>query len=350
MTGSNLETYTFDYLMARALTRVSDTLDKRQGSIIYDALAPAVQELALAYVEIKNTRTDMSSADCTGDALTELAHQVGVNRYLATKAKRKGTFNVAVSVGDRFGIEGIVYAVLSNISNYDYILECETAGEIGNQYIGSLTPISYVSGLETATLSDVLYYGTDEEKDDPLRTRYQQKIANPPQDGNISQYKTWASDYGKIGASKILPLWNGGNSVKIVITNTVYEPAADTLIAEFQEYMDPGSAGLGEGQAPIGSKVTVVTGTTKSLDIVGQVVLAEGYTTPEGAQTAVTEYLRSITFDKSAVSYIRVANSLLNCASIEDVVSLTINGASTDVSLGSTEIPMISNFSLTEVV
>ena len=37
MIGDYLEQYTFEYLMEQSLSRVPDTIDKREGSIIYDA-------------------------------------------------------------------------------------------------------------------------------------------------------------------------------------------------------------------------------------------------------------------------------------------------------------------------
>ena len=40
MIGDNLEQYTYEYLMQLALSYVPDDRDKRQGSVIYDALAP----------------------------------------------------------------------------------------------------------------------------------------------------------------------------------------------------------------------------------------------------------------------------------------------------------------------
>ena len=40
----------FDMLMERMLENVSDELDKREGSVIYDAIAPAALELANMYV------------------------------------------------------------------------------------------------------------------------------------------------------------------------------------------------------------------------------------------------------------------------------------------------------------
>ena len=40
MIGRYSDEMTFDYIMNRMLESVPDTVDKREGSIIYDALAP----------------------------------------------------------------------------------------------------------------------------------------------------------------------------------------------------------------------------------------------------------------------------------------------------------------------
>ena len=44
------ETVTFEDIMARMLRAVPDTFDKRAGSVIYDALAPAAAELVQLYM------------------------------------------------------------------------------------------------------------------------------------------------------------------------------------------------------------------------------------------------------------------------------------------------------------
>ena len=40
------ENMTFENVMDRCLARVSASVDKREGSIVYDAIAPAAAELA----------------------------------------------------------------------------------------------------------------------------------------------------------------------------------------------------------------------------------------------------------------------------------------------------------------
>ena len=42
----------FEDILARLLENVDASLDKRQGSIIYDALAPAAAELAQCYIAL----------------------------------------------------------------------------------------------------------------------------------------------------------------------------------------------------------------------------------------------------------------------------------------------------------
>ena len=46
------ESLTFEVLLKRMLDRVSNSLDKREGSIIYDAAAPAANELQNAYINL----------------------------------------------------------------------------------------------------------------------------------------------------------------------------------------------------------------------------------------------------------------------------------------------------------
>ena len=46
------EEMSFELIMNRMLSRVNTDVDKREGSIIWDALAPAAAELALMYIQL----------------------------------------------------------------------------------------------------------------------------------------------------------------------------------------------------------------------------------------------------------------------------------------------------------
>ena len=64
------ENMTFDSIMQRMLDAVPDTIDKREGSVVYDALAPAAIELQNLYIELdvvlNQTFVDTATGEITG--------------------------------------------------------------------------------------------------------------------------------------------------------------------------------------------------------------------------------------------------------------------------------------------
>lgn len=343
------EEYTFDFLIERMKQRViniDSTIDVNEGSLIYNALAPAAWELAQAYISMDVVLNNISLDTASGEYLTSLCNQNGIQRKLATKSLRRGEFDVNVPIGSRFSLNDTTYIVLSKIEDFLFILECEQYGTIGNTYNGILTALEFIEGLSRAILTDILESGTNEETDDNLRERIREYLTIPSQDGNLAQYKLWAQEYEGIGRAKIFPQWNGGNTVKIAITNGLFLPAEMSLVDKFQKYMDPEISGLGNGVAPIGSKVTITGGISKSINITASVVLAEGFVDAEGANEAIRDYLSSIVFLKSSVSYLRIGSTLLDCRSIEELSNLKINDGSVDIQLVDDEIPILSNLDL----
>ena len=46
------ENITYESILQRMLDRIPDDMDKSEGAVIYDALAPAAVELQLMYIEL----------------------------------------------------------------------------------------------------------------------------------------------------------------------------------------------------------------------------------------------------------------------------------------------------------
>ena len=342
------ENMTYDKILSEMLNSVTSDVDKREGSILYDALAPCAYKLAEIYSNLSNY-TDLFYLDTTvNDYLDKKAADYGKTRKGPTYAVRKVETTAAVDLGTRWGLEDTTYKIIEFLSKNVYSAICEQAGEIGNQYRGMLENISNLSGV-TAVLSDITTSGTETESDEDFRSRLKSYIVNPSQNGNAAQYLEWASDYDGIGAAKVFPLWNGGNTVKIAIANRDRLPAELSLVASFQEYLDPKSEGLGNGVAPIGSKVTVTGGTQKDVSIAANVILNEGYYEASGALDAITKYLASVTFSKNAVSYMRVGSVILDCESIAELNNLAINFGTVDIALSQDEIPVLTALNLTVV-
>ncbi|WP_346930289.1 baseplate J/gp47 family protein [Clostridium sp.] len=349
------EIYSYEYILADMLSRIPDDLDKREGSIIYNALAPAAIKLAEAYFILDNN-LDLSFLDtATEEYLTRKCLEHGIARREATSAIRKGTFKdstdslIDVAIGERFRIEDITFIATEKISLGTFKLQCEQLGAIGNKYLGILLPLGNLTDVATATLGEILIYGEDTESDESLRTRTKTAISNSETDGNINQYLRWANDFNGIGRSKVFPLANGPNTVKVSITDSKNQVASSSLIKSFQDYLDPSSTGLGNGKAPIGSKVTVTTGTSKVIDVRGEVNLNSGYSQAEGAKEIIIGYLSSISYAQNKVSYIKLASEILSLPSVADVRNITLNNGTSDISLGDEEIPTLGALELAVV-
>ena len=124
------EYFDYDTILQRMLDRVSVEIDKREGSIIYDALAPAAAELAQMYIVLKYN-TDLVFIDTAPETyLDRLAEQMGLVRKEATYAIKEAEFYdennslMDVNIGERFTIDNLVYNVTEKVSTGIYRVKC----------------------------------------------------------------------------------------------------------------------------------------------------------------------------------------------------------------------------------
>ena len=338
------EDQTYGVILQSMLDRVPNGIDKREGSIIYDSLAPAAAELAQAYIELDNTLALGFAETASDEWLEKRTKELGVERKQATKAVRQASFNTSVSVGERFFVDDQYYVVTE--AGTTAKVECETAGTVGNRTAAgeAMLPINNISGLTSAVLGDVLIPGEDTETDESLFERYQEKINKQATSGNKNQYYQWAKDVDGVGEAKVFPLWNGDNTVKIVMVNSEMGPASTALVQEVQDYIDPGITGLGEGVAPIGAFCTVESATEKLVDVSASLTLAEGKTLADAQldiETALADYFKSIAFKETVLRYAQIGTLILNSPSIIDYSDLLINHVAANIQLLDTEIPAL---------
>lgn len=346
------ENMTYDFILTRLMDRVTSNypnLDTREGSMIHNALAPAAMELAIAYVEMNNIRNESFVETASREAIYLKCREIGIdtNIFEASYGVFKGAFNVAVDIGSRWNYDLYNYEVIEFIgvnaeSTYEYKLVCETSGTAPNGVFGTLTPINYLpSGLTHAELTECIVEGENETSDDDIRQIYFETINSFDRDGNADQYKTWCNSYTGIGNSKVIPLWNGANTVKVSILSVSNRAASNELIAEFQEYLDPNSEGMGNGVAPIGAFVTVTTATEKPIAISANVKLKVGTSDTSEINTTLTKYFAEIAYDRTYLSYMNVGAVILGLNCVESISNLTINGSTSDIELGVEEIPVL---------
>lgn len=349
------EDRTFEAIMKEMLELVPDDVDKREGSIVYDALAPAATKLAQAYVDIELNRRLGVAATSYGEWLRMRVAEHGVNFNPATPAKRKGLFYgsnnepIDVPIGSRFSIGALTYGVKERLATGVFLLECETVGVIGNQQFGSMLPIEYIDGLVRAELSDVLVPGEDDESDEDLYQRYLTAINEQPFGGNVADYKEKIGGIDGVGRVKVFPAWQGGGTVKCTILAADFNPPDSVLVNTVQTIIDPvTNHGEGLGLAPIGHTVTVAPVQPVTIAINTVVTLQPGYVIeqvkPDILQ-AIKDYLLSLrkTWKDNINLIVRISqieSRILGVNGIADVMGTTLNGSSGNLNLQSEQVPM----------
>lgn len=343
------ESITYEVILQRMLDRVSDQMDKREGSIIYDALAPAAVELQLMYIELDVMLNESFGDTATRDFLIKRAAERGLSPKAATYAVLKGEFNIDVSVGSRFSCSDLNYVVIEKILTGVFKLRCEIIGVVGNKNFGDLIPIDYIEGLETASLTELLIPGEDEEETEKFRTRYFNSFDSQAFGGNVADYTEKTDTLPGVGGCKVYPVWNGGGTVKLVILDSQFQTPSVDLIAEVQEAIDPvGHGGDGLGLAPIGHIVTVVGAENVTINIVSTITYTAGYdfdSSIGAIRSSIDGYFDELRKDwESEESIIvrisQIETRLLGLPEILDIQDTTINASNRNISLESYQIPV----------
>lgn len=332
---------TYTDILRSQLDLVPDTIDKREGSIVQTALGPASWYMEGIYLDLAFFQNNVYADTAAGIYLDRLASQIRLERKNATPAIKEGVFDVQIPIGSRFSIlsnhKYVTYRVKEFVEKkadeFIYKMECEVAGEAGNNYSGQLIAIDYIPGLRSARITNLLNAGTDEETDDDLRKRFLSKLQKPSTGGNRYDYYNWATEVPGVGASKVFPLANGPGTVKIVITDSNRSGAGDELVALVADHI--------EGVRPIGADVSVVSAQEREINISADIKLKNGLnlgSIQNLFRNAITEYLQENAFDVTYISLAKVGNLLLNTAGVEDFENLLINGVAGNQELQDEEI------------
>lgn len=284
---------TFEKIMARMLERDElVNVDKRQGSIIYDTLAPCAMELAEAYVMMDILQEQTYLMTATGVNLDKRVYDYGINRMPASKALRVGTFkryetdnegnyvldendekilvDMDIPEGSRFFAPdnpNVVFQYVGERDGYE-ILECESAGTGGNEHTGAILPLTPITDLVEANIISTYKYGEDEESDEDLRDRSKEYLNYMPYGGNIADYIEKVNAIDGVGQTKVFPAWQYNGSVLLSIVDPSFNPVSNEFMALIKEQIDPEeNSGGGVGIAPIGHYVTITTPVERTVDV-----------------------------------------------------------------------------------
>lgn len=282
--AQELEAHDYDYFLEKMLDQVPENIDKREGSIIYDSLAPAAMICAEQSLELANIIRQTYIKTAQGEFLDYRAIEHGTNRYLATQTEVRAIFQDQdgqpinnVVVGDRFasiGEQPIFYTVTKINDDLSGELIADEAGTAPNSYLGQILPVTSNDALYWAEIKEVTIPARDAENDEHLRARILNANSWIAYGGNVSDYLDMMSKIREVGATQVYPTWQGPGTVKLVIINNDYKPASNTLIKKVKEEIDPeDKTTQGYGLAPIDHRVTVVAPEILNVNIEATVIV-----------------------------------------------------------------------------
>lgn len=350
------EDLTYEVLLQRSLARVDNTVDKREGSIVYNPIAATLVEVENMYIALDGILNETYADTASREYLIRRAKDRGIIPDAATYAILKGQFNIAVAIGKRFSLDSLNYVVteLINDANHTYKLQCETAGVMGNNNLGTLIPADYISGLTSAQLTELLIPGEDEQSTEDLRAEYYESYDSQAFGGNRADYKKmFKDDVDGVGGIKIYRAWNGGGTVKIVIITSDFKKPSSTLVDTVQTQVDPlGNQGEGLGLAPIDHRVTILGVGEDTINISTTITYQNGWNyaaCQAYIEAALDSYYLELAKtwsdnDNLIVRISQIETRLLNVQGILDIANTSINGVQANFVVGADNIPKRGTF------
>lgn len=338
--------------LAILLAAVPDKHDKLPGSFIFDALAPVAEKMAEQDDRIEEVKDKLSIDNLSGAELTQrVRERTGQERRAGTRSKGSVTVTGTgtIRTGDLFETpSGTQFRSTESkdiTSSGMVMIEALVEGPSGNVPANTITlfPVT-LAGFTAVTNPYSTADGFAEESDTDLRKRYYEHIRTPASSGNKAHFRNWAKEVAGVGDARVIPLWAGNNTVKVVIIDSDRKPASNNIVAAVQKYIDPGANGKGEGAAPIGAFATVASATGVTIDIQVTAVLTPGFSQQQaidGITSKMTQYLRDAAFVETLVSYAKVGALILDTDAVADYTGLTINGGTSNILIGNTEVAVL---------
>lgn len=401
------EEVTYDVILERMLERVSNELDKRESSLIYDTQSATAIELQILYIELDTLIKNSYGDTAAREFLILLCKDRGITSEEATNAVLLGKFTPAGIdlTGQRFNVGEINYIVLELISEDSeasyYQVQCETPGVIGNQYLGNMTPIEYINGLQTASLTEILIPGEDEEDTEVLRKRYFDSFKEQAFGGNRADYLEKVRKIDGVGNLKVSRVWNndirpsellpsqavtdwyqsvisgvdeevalwlskvyvaacnkkltvGGTVLLTVVNSLDFGEASSVLLDTIQTAIDPvQNAGEGYGLAPIGHVVQVKSAEPVPVYVATVLTFEEGYSWSNletSIQEVIEAYLLELRKEWADHTYtvIRISQietRILGIQGVVDIEDTKINDGASNLTLTEFQIPVLGGVS-----
>lgn len=349
-----LEKIPFTRFLSEMLSALPDDYDKTEGGLFFDLLAPVAWEFEYLSELLVNVENAAFVGTATGDDLDNLVTDMGLTRKEKAKStgfvEITGKPNTIVDAGlivmsDTLMFKTTQTGTLSATGQIILPIESVDGGNEYNVGIGVINKFAISqSNLTNVTNTTATTGGYDKESDESLRDRFYIKVREPASSGNMAHYIQWALEVSGVGAAKVIPLWNGAGTVKVVIMDSDGNIPPQSLLTKVHDYL--------ETVRPIGATVTVSAATVKEVTILAGVKL-DGSVPLSSVQSQfqglLVNYILGTAFKEDYLSYAKVGQLLMSIKGVLDYNQLTLNGVTGNLTLATGEIPQLKTVTLTEV-
>lgn len=327
---------------------------KIEGTFENDVLASNSFEFSKSEVEIEQLYKAAFADTSWGEYLTLRAAEFGIDRKPAVRAigalTITGTKGIIVPQGSVFSTDNNVYfttdaaCTIADNGTVDVKITAQIAGTSGNVGANTIDKIPMsIPGVSKVINKDATHDGFEEETDESLLKRYLVHVRTPATSGNVMHYKEWALSVAGVGDVKVIPLWNGNGTVKVLVTDVNKNAASQELQKKVADYI--------ETVRPIGATVTVTAPAYLNINVTANVKVNQEYLQDYASvlKNTLDAYLVDSGFDSDYVSIAQVGKVLLNSGVISDYDSLKINGGISNVRIPSGYLPRAGTMGVTRV-
>lgn len=333
-----------------------------EGTFSFDTLAANAKEFEKAYAEMDLMMDAAFPQTSWGIYLDRLADELaGLSRRAATPAvvtlSITGTAGVTVPAGSLFATaSGTNFATDETVKLDDngtgtVKATAQSTGSGGNVAAGTITviPVS-IYGVTKVTNEAAAYNGYEEETDGALLERLLFAVRQPATSGNVYHYIEWATSVSGVGAVKVLPLWNGNGTVKVIVVDANKDTPSEELLQSVRDTIAE--------NAPIGATVTVTAPTLKTVNV--SLKVTNGTGNADAIKTALTKYFKASVFgtnyttqkstDTVTISYAQIGRIILDnsdTTGVNDYDDLTINSGTENIVCAVDNLPVVGTVTLT---
>ena len=358
-------------IVRQMLEYMPDNLDKTEGGFIWDMMMPpALEKAELLEFWLPLALKTMSHIWATGRWLDYHAYDCGLSRrpptYSYGDIEVTTTESVTFPAGTVFSVpsensvpaisfETVESASIEGAGTLTIRVKAVDSGTGSNVPRDSITIMKNpIRGVEKITNPAPTTGGTLAEDDESLRQRIDDFYAGRGASfvGNKKDYERWAKDVPGVGYAHCIPLYDGANSVKIVIADANGDPANSEILQAVERYIFGTGHDDIERLAPVGvAKYAVVAPTlvpiTYSLHAKISTTI-ESVT--EQIEIALKNLYATLSDDENyfaPLKYVEVSAVLTKVAGLEDFKHLRINGALSNIAFADDEYPITSAVELT---